>query len=328
MNVSGQPERGGVVPDPSQAGYYGLPVIHASHWGWLIIWYFFLGGVSGAAAVIAAFARLFAGPSGASLARTATFVSFAALIPCPALLILDLGRPRRFLNMLRTVRPSSPMSVGSWVLTLFGLVATAATLDQVMLERLKSRGTEPSRANHAAERTFAIIGGVTGFLLAGYTGVLLAATAVPLWSKRPGLLGPLFLSSAMTSGAAAVIAIEAVGGSAEVQALDGLHRFEAMSTIAETVFLTAWIYRLGPTSKPITENRLGSITRHVVVGSGMVAPLVLSACATHFSGRPRRTATAIASILSLTGVFALRYAVVEGGHRSANDPRATFEMTG
>src|SRR4051794_26965562 len=90
-------------------GYYGLPVIHGPHWKWLIICYFFLGGISGTAAVLSAIARLFDHQDGPRIARVATYTSMGALLPCPIFLILDLGRPARFLNMLRVLRPSSPM---------------------------------------------------------------------------------------------------------------------------------------------------------------------------------------------------------------------------
>ncbi|MBA3451307.1 MAG: polysulfide reductase NrfD [Chloroflexia bacterium] len=139
--------------------------------------------MSGAAAVIGDFARFFAGPSGLRLARTSTYVSFATLIPCPPLLIMDLGRPRRFFNMLRAFRPSSPMSVGFSGLTAFGVVSTATTVQQVMVDRSFARGRILHWGSVVALRVFSFLGAVAGFLLAGYTGVLLAATAVSLWGK-------------------------------------------------------------------------------------------------------------------------------------------------
>ncbi|MGH2614553.1 MAG: NrfD/PsrC family molybdoenzyme membrane anchor subunit [Thermomicrobiales bacterium] len=312
--------------NPALPGYYGVPVIHGSHWKWLIIWYFFFGGMSGASAVIAALSRLAGGPSNATLTRTATYVSFAALVPCPALLILDLGRPRRFLNMVRVFRPSSPMSLGSWGLAAFGLVSTLATAYQASID-LSIRSGKHAKGHRHIEQSLALVSATTGFFLAGYTGVLLAATAVPLWSKRPGLLGPLFLSSAMTSGAAAVTVATAVGG-AEDRRLDALHRLEAMSTIAEGALLTCWLVRLGSTGKPVTEGRLDAVVRHGVVGAGMVIPLAMTAIAQWTPARHRRTLTTVASLLTLLGVFALRYSVVEGGRRSADDPQATFDLTG
>jgi formate-dependent nitrite reductase membrane component NrfD len=191
----------------SHLGYYDIPVIHGPHWKWLIIGYFYFGGMSGGSAVIAAVSRLFGGTSGAQLARIATYVSFLSLVPCPVLLILDLGRPSRFWHMLRAFRPSSPMSIGTWGLTAFGVISTLTTGLQFLDDRSSCRGHRPGSARRVAGEALALLGALSGFFVAGYTGVLLAATAVPLWSKRPALLGPLFLSSAMTSGAAVISAV-------------------------------------------------------------------------------------------------------------------------
>lgn len=303
-------------------------MIHGPHWKWLIIAYFYFGGISGASAAIAAIARLVGGAPAAPLARIATYVSFLALTACPPLLILDLGRPSRFLNMLRAFRASSPMSIGTWGLTAFGIITSLATWLQIAEDVAARRGHSPGRVERAAGHIVALLGALSGFFVAGYTGVLLAATAVPLWSKRPGLLGPLFLTSAMTSSSAAIAAVAAVLNSEHNAADDGLRSLETISTVAEGSLLVGWIIALGPTAKPITEGRLGSVVRHGVGGAGMALPLAISAVSDQLPRRMRRPATLLASALTLAGVFALRYAVVEGGRQSADDPRATFEMTG
>lgn len=317
------------LPSPAdvQVGYYGVPVIHGSHWKWLIIWYFFFGGISGSSAVIAAIARLSGGEASARLARTATYVSFAALLPCPPLLILDLGRPHRFFNMLRTFRPSSPMSFGSWGLAAFGAISTLATANQIALDVAEHHGPPIGGFQRRAETWLTTLAALSGFFVAGYTGTLLAATAVPLWAKRPTLLGPLFLASAMTSGAAAVSAVLTISEDGEDIATARLHRLEAISTIAESVFLTAWLVSLGSTSKPLREGHLGSVVLHGVVGAGMALPMSLLAVSGKLPRPLRRIAAKAAPALTLCGVFALRYAVVEGGRLSANDPQATFDLT-
>ena len=308
-------------------GYYGIPVIHASHWKWLVVWYFFFGGISGASAVIAAVARLAGGKEAVRLARAATYVSFATLLPCPPLLILDLGRPRRFLNMLRTIRPSSPMSLGSWGLTAFGAVSTLVAVNQLAMDLSRAQGRTGSVVRYRIGLVLAPLHGAAGFFLAGYTGTLLAATAVPLWAKRPAMLGPLFLASAMASGTAAVAAVLALSPAEDEIIDERLHRLEAVATIAEGALLTAWLAGLGSTSRPLLEGRIGAIARHGVVGAGMTAPLALTAASGKLPWRMRRLANLLAPALTLCGVFALRYAVVEGGRLSANDPRATFDMT-
>jgi formate-dependent nitrite reductase membrane component NrfD len=308
-------------------GYYGVPVIHGSHWKWLIVWYFFFGGISGSSAVIAAVARLSGGDESDRVARTATYVSFAALLPCPPLLILDLGRPLRFLNMLRTFRPTSPMSYGSWGLAAFGAISTLAVANQVALDLAARHGCPISAAQRRAGAWIAALSALSGFGVAGYTGTLLAATAVPLWAKRPALLGPLFLASAMTSGSAAVSGALALSPGEEDPVTERLHRLEAISTIAEGTLLATWLVRLGSASKPVGEGHLGAVVRHGVVGAGMALPLTLLAISGRLPRPLRRVAAVASPALTLCGVLALRYAVVEGGRLSADDPQATFDLT-
>ena len=314
--------------DDREVGYYGIPVIHASHWKWLVIWCFFFGGISGASALIAAVAHLAGGKEAARLAGAATYVSFVALLPCPPLLILDLGRPLRFLNMLRAFRPSSPMSLGSWGLTAFGAIATLATANQFTSDVGRSRGRTPSPIQRRAGLVLAPLAGISGVFLAGYTGTLLAATAVPLWAKRPTLLGPLFLASAVTSGTAAVTAAHALTASGEESLTERLHHLEGIATIAEGALLTAWLVGLGPTRKPLIEGHIGAVVRHGIVGAGITAPLAITAASGKLPRRLGRLTNLIAPALTLCGVFALRYAVIEGGRLSANDPQATFDITG
>jgi formate-dependent nitrite reductase membrane component NrfD len=313
---------------PLDPGYYGIPVIHGPHWKWLVIGYFYFGGISGASAAIAAFSRLSGGTFGAPLARIATYVSFLALLPCPVLLILDLGRPARFFHMLREFRVTSPMSVGTWGLTAFGGVSTLTAGLQLLDDRSARNGECPSAVRRALGQGLAILSGLSGFFVAGYTGVLLAATAVPLWSKRPALLGPLFLSSAMTSGAAAISLVASALDHEESGAHDRLRTLEALSTVTEESLLVTWIMALGSTAKPIAEGRLGAVVRHGAVGAGMALPLTVSALSPYLPRQLRRPAAVVSAALTLAGVFAVRYAVVVGGRQSADDPRATFDMTG
>lgn len=313
-------------PADAVRGYYGIPVIHRPHWKWLIIWYFFFGGISGAAAVIGSMARLRGGRNNAHIARIAVYLSGVALAPCPAFLILDLGRPGRFINMLRAFRPTSPMSMGTWILTSYSAITTLAAGAQYLLDRGHLGSSRARRTGAKALRMVAPLHAVLGFGVAGYTGVLLVSTAVPLWSRRPWLLGPLFLSSAMTSGAAGVIAAAAIA--APKVSTEGVHRIEVIASIVETTLLGAWTFSLGPTSKAIAEGHVGVVLRLGAVGTGVVAPAALAALAQRLPLRLRRIASVASSILTLVGVLALRYAIVEGGRMSADDPQATFDLTG
>ena len=171
--------------------YYNMPVIKAPHWRWLVINYFFLAALTGSTSTIATLAELFSGDR--ALVRAGRYLSFAALLPCPPLLVLDLGRPERFLNMLRIVKLKSPMSLGSWALSFHGLFCGALAALQLLAD-LTGRDllAGPRRALGIAGLPFA------GFV-SGYTGLLLAATNVPLWARNYLLLGPTFIASASTN---------------------------------------------------------------------------------------------------------------------------------
>ncbi len=230
--------------------------------------------------------------------------------------------------MLREFRATSPMSVGTWGLTAFGFISTLTTGLQLLEDRSARKQDRVTGVWRAVSQGLAVLGGLSGFFVAGYTGVLLAATAVPLWSKRPALLGPLFLSSAMTSGAAAISAVASAMEPEEHDAHDRLRTLETLSTVAEEFLLVMWITALGSTAKPVAEGRLGAVVRHGAVGAGMALPLTVSAVSPYLPRRLRRPAAVVSAALTLAGVFTVRYAVVMGGRQSADDPRATFDMTG
>ena len=115
----------------------------------------------------------------------------APCCPCAPLLILDLGRPQRFLNMLRIFKPRSPMSMGAWCLSAFsGAAAAAVGADLLGAARGSRRARAPATA-------------LLGTYLGSYTGVLLASTAVPVWARSRALLPPIFICTAAAGGAAA-----------------------------------------------------------------------------------------------------------------------------
>ena len=150
--------------------------------------YFFFGGTAGAAASLGLAARLSGNPA---LARTATYVNAVAIGVSPALLIIDLGRPERFLNMLRMFKVTSPMSVGTWIVTFSGLASGLATSLEIL-------GRLP-RAKLAAEAA----AGALGPFLSTYTAALLADTAVPVWHEARRELPFVFAGSSAASAGAA-----------------------------------------------------------------------------------------------------------------------------
>jgi formate-dependent nitrite reductase membrane component NrfD len=320
--------RGRSAADASRTSYYGLPVIHQPHWKWLIVVYFFLGGLSGASYVVAGIAELFGGGDGRRIGRVGRYLSLAALLPCPVLLILDLGRPERFLNMLRVLKLRSPMSVGTWGLTVFGAFCTLSALGQAARDGLLGRDTAPSRRLGALPaKPLAVLGAGPALFVGGYTGVLLAATAVPLWTKNYLLLGPLFLASALSSATAAIALVLVLARGTSQRTLERLERLDRIALVAELGLLLAVRLNLGARlARPMSRGHLGRVYRLGVLGLGLGAPLALQSRALRRGGTPARPTTAIASVLVLVGGFLLRYLVVMAGRQSADDPEATFEL--
>ena len=160
--------------------YYDLPLLKPPVWTWEVPAYFFVGGAAGAAAVIAA-AATFTGAD-AKLVRHAKWIAAGGATLSAPLLIADLGRPERFLNMLRVFKPQSPMSVGAWTLAVFGGASTGAVLVRGRLGDLA-----------------AVVSALSGLVMSTYTGVLIGATAIPAWSQHKKTLPLIFGASALAS---------------------------------------------------------------------------------------------------------------------------------
>jgi Polysulphide reductase, NrfD len=161
--------------------YYDLPLLKPPVWTWEVPTYFFIGGAAGAAAVIAVAAQV----TGADekLVRDARWIAAIGANLSTPLLIADLGRPERFLNMLRVFKPQSPMSVGAWTVAVFGGSSTGAVLAP----------WKPLRD------LFAGVAALSGLGMATYTGVLLGATANPLWKEHVRMLPVHFAASGLGS---------------------------------------------------------------------------------------------------------------------------------
>lgn len=307
----------GDEPDP-------VPVIHGPHWKWLVIWYFFLGGISAACHVLATIAHYTGGPGGHAIARTGRYLSVAALLPCPVLLVLDLGRPERFLNMLRVVKLRSPMSLGSWGLTVFGAFSTFAALVQAAQDGLLGRSRAARALANAPVGPASIAGAGPAFFVGGYTGVLLGATAVPLWSKNALLLGPLFLNSAFSTAVAAINGALAVQKSVPHEVAEPLEALDRVVILSELALIAASRANLGELGAPIERGKTGNLLTYGTGVAGLALPFAMQT----LNRRARsRKLSLLSSLLVLSGGFILRYAMVVGGRESAADPQATFAYT-
>ncbi|HEX5502493.1 MAG TPA: NrfD/PsrC family molybdoenzyme membrane anchor subunit [Thermomicrobiales bacterium] len=300
--------------------YYNRPALKAGHWRWLIGGYYFVGGVAGAAQLIAAVADVAGGPEDRAVVRAGRYLALAGVAASPAFLIADLHTPARFYNMLRIVRPTSPMSLGSWTLTIFGATTGLAALG----EALDQFAGLP--AGRALARWAGAPAAAAGAVMATYTGVLTSATSVPLWAAAPRALPALFGASAATSACAALhLAAEATGAAPESRRrLEGLALTLGVAQLALLAGLE-WVWRRRGVGGPLAGGRLGGVYRGGALGLGTLAPLAVHV-AQRATGRRSRGATLVAALAALAGVYVEKTALVFAGHESARRPKDYFRF--
>jgi len=274
---------------------------------------------------VATAAELFGAKEDRVVTRVGRYLALAAIIPCPPLLILDLGRPERFYTMLRVLKLRSPMSIGTWGLLGFSLFTMVSAAIQAVRDGLL--GGPVAGLRRAPVRLWGGVGSVFGFLVGGYTGVLLGATAVPIWARNARLLGPLFLCSALASACSAISLVVAMLPGRRDGSLGRLHRAETMAATGELLMMAVIHLHSGRLGAPLTDGRLGRLHLGGALGLGIVAPLLLHEAGGRL-GVPLRLVTVLASLCSLTGGFIVKYVMVMAGHVSADDPAATFEFAG
>lgn len=314
------------VSAETRDSYYGLPVIHGPHWRWSIVFYFVLGGLAGGSAVLAAAARLVGGHWARPIVRAGRYLAFLAVLPGPLLLIIDLGRPERFHHMLRVVKLRSPMSLGVWGLIGFTATAFLNALQQAAEDGwLGQRNPAAHFLRRLPARILAAASTLPAFFLAGYTGVLLGATAVPLWARNALRLGPLFLCSALSS-AAAMLALLVGRGPGNARARHALERVEQVALLGELVLLEAVQRGSGPVvGRPLSNGLAGCAYAGTRLSAGVA--LGLHIVTKMLPRRLRPPLRLVASLVALGGAFLLRAAMIFGGRRSAEDPAATFAIT-
>ena len=289
-------------PIPKRPGYFGEAVVKPPVWTWEIPLYFFVGGAAGMAPLIAC-AGWFLGQL--ELMRAALWITGAGALISPVLLVMDLGRPQLFLNMLRVFKHRSPMSVGAWILSVFGGFAVPAML----LSELYF--------NHAfaASVDFLILflaglltigAAISGLGLATYTGVLLGATAIPAWFLHRVLL-PIHFGTAGLGCAAGIL--ELLGFH-----LRSLYMLGLLTAIIETLL---WIWleidKHGAADRALHSGGSGWLIRGGEIFSG---PLALLLRLTNF--------LPFAAISFLLGALLSRFGWIGAGRVSGKDPEAVF----
>jgi hypothetical protein len=273
--------------------YYGRPILKRPVWTWEVPAYMFLGGIAGAAAPLAFAARL---TGNEPLRKAALKIGASAILASPPLLISDLGRPERFHHMLRVLKPTSPMSVGSWILAALAPAQVgAAVADQL--------GIFP-RLARVAEGAAAVLGPP----LATYTAVLLADTAIPVWHEGGPELPFVFAAggAASASGAICILLDPADAGPAR--------RLAIGAGVTELAAVTAMERRLGELGEPYELPPARRFTQAAKLSAGLGAAVLALA------GR-RRAGAALGGALLLAGAACERVAVFKAGPISAADPK-------
>jgi hypothetical protein len=292
-------------PAQTKESYYGLPVLKKPVWTWEVPLYFFLGGIAGVSACIGFAAQLFHGDP--TLIRTALWMGLIGAAVCPVLLIADLGRPSRFLNMLRVFKLRSPMSMGAWILVAFsGCIFLAVSSHELILHGFTSPRWIYLR--WIGELTAAI----TGLLLASYTGVLIGATAIPVWSQNREILPPHFLTSGLGSSSGI---LELLGFMVPATQILGF-----VASGLETILGIFLEVRERPVDGPLQHGKSGWTLRIAGLVEGPVSLLLRL----FLGGRPGgRYAAAVCFI---AGALLSRYGWIWAGVASAQDPHALFQL--
>jgi formate-dependent nitrite reductase membrane component NrfD len=298
-------------PIPRKPGYYGQPVVKPPVWTWEVPLYFFMGGMAGMSAVIASGAILFhhVDPSLATnvgVARAAMWVAaVAGGILSPILLIMDLGRPRLFLNMLRVFKHRSAMSMGAWILSLFGACALPGLI-ALELHALHVFTGAMDQLLRIAAGLLIVGSAFFGTFLATYTGVLIGATAIPAWFLHRVLL-PIHFGTAGLGSAAALL--ELLGH--RVAPLNAIGFFAAAVETGLLIWLS--VDKHGAADRAIHEHSSGWLIR---IGEILTGPLAL--VLRFFSFVP------FAAISFLIGALVSRFGWIAVGKVSGSDPESVF----
>ena len=286
-------------------------------WEWWIVFYFFVGGIAGGAYFIAAAIELVGDPADRPIARMGYYIAFPLALLSGLFLVLDLGVKLRFWHMLvyrKTLLPwpvlDSPISVGSYGLLIFSLFSFLSFMDAMVETGRLPWAPLRLRYNSLPRKIYALLGGVAGFFLASYTGVLVATTHLPLWASTPWL-GGLFVASGASTGLAAIaLGLMLTRAPVTSEAWLRLQRMDTVALLVELVLLVAFVGTLALQGYGWSLGLVVLLGLTLVVG--LVGPLVRLLRGTG-RAHPALRVAALAAVFILLGGFALRLAIVMGG---------------
>jgi formate-dependent nitrite reductase membrane component NrfD len=311
----------------AQDSYYGQPVLHRPHWRWEIITYFWLGGIMSASGGLSVVADRCGGPDDAALVRSGRYLAFAGAGVSGALLVKDLGRPERFVNMLRILKFGSPMSVGSWTLAWFSVNAGLAVADQLARDGIVPEGVAALGERLPAGLRDAMLG-VSSAIMAFYTGVLISATAIPAWYRGRWFIPAIFVSSACATACSANALLLSLAGDAAATR-HKLERLECVAGAAELLLLFGYERASGKAGQAFFGGEIGKRVRTRTMLAGIALPLALNLPAWFAragrDGAAARGKTIAAALLALYGGYVLRESFIKAGRVSADDPKPVLQ---
>lgn len=291
--------------------YYGRAIVKPPPWDDKITAYLFLGGVAGGSAMLGLGADAVGYDK---LRRNMRLTALGGTIAGTVFLIIDLGRPERFHHMLRTFKPSSPMNMGTWILSTFGVGAGFAAvpeIDRMTGEKIPLGILRP--ISRALEKPASILAALMGAPLSSYTGALLADTAVPTWNAAKDNLSYLFVSSASmaSSGVALMTTPPEQTHPARVLA--------TMGAVSDLYFSEKLTEPMHPAeAEPLQNGKPGKMLRwakHLTIAGGIGAALL--------SGN--RIAAMASGAALATASFLTRSAVLNAGLDSTKEPHRVVE---
>ena len=292
-----------MVPDAVFSSYYGRPILKASPWEKDIPAYLFLGGLAAGSSLLGAGADL---TDRSVLRRSARITALGAITASLAALVHDLGRPERFLNMLRVAKPTSPMSVGTWVLSAYGPMVALAGIAELTPQVLRRR--LPGRLLARGARPAGLLAAVVAPVVAAYTAVLLSDTATPTWHDAHEHLPFVFVGSAAgaSGGLALVVAPLRESGPARRLAVGG--------AVLELAVQHRMEQAMGLTAEPLHAGRAGQLMRlsRALTTAGAVGAVV---------GHRSRVLSALSGASLVAGSACTRFGIFEAGQESAKDPK-------
>jgi formate-dependent nitrite reductase membrane component NrfD len=301
-----------------KGNYYGIPPIKRAHWTWQIPLYFWIGGIGAGVHLFSTMAQIL-GHKDQALTRASRYTVLGTMVVSPVLLIWDLGRPERFYNMLRILKLRSPMSTQSWSVFAFGnlggLIAVRQAADDGLL------GTDNlivKLARLIPARLLSLLALPIGLNVGSNTGNLIAATSVPIWARNWLFMGPTFLTSGLSTSLSWLSLVLHLTRSGEEKTLRALHRAEKTTLIIEAGLMAASLARMSRWSKPLFSREVAPLFLGGTLIGGILAPMAL------LFGRESRSKSLLASVLALAGGLAFRFAIIQAGRKSADDPEAYF----